>query len=785
MIGQRVRRSEDAVLVTGRGQFVDDVRLPDVLHACFVRSRVAHGWLRTVDARAAAGLPGVRAVLTGADVAGITLSNARIPGLARTPQPVLARDRVRFVGEAVAMVIAEDRYLANDAAEFVDVEYEELPAILDPLDRPPGVRAIFDGLDGDVVFADEATFGDPAGAFADASHRVTRTFRSSRHVAAPLETRGCLAAYDALTGELRIWSSTQGPHALRRKIAEALAIGEHRIRVFIHDVGGAFGQKIPASPEEMAVAMAAHRLGSPVKWIEDRQENLVAAPHSRDQVITSELAVDRSGRFLGMRARIVGDAGAYSYNAGTALTEPYVAARMLPGPYRIQNYSYQVSACLTNKAPVAPYRGVGAVAAQAARELLIDDVARRLGADRVELRLANLVSEEELPYRTAVGQVFERNTFRECLTATARILEPEARDRSSLSGSGEGRLTGIGYSPYVEATGAGREILTHVYGHPHVENDSARVSLDPSGMVTVSYGTTSQGQGQGTTLAQVAADVLALPIDHVQVSLVDTSSAPLSLTGTRASRSAVVMGGAVGQAAEEIKEKLSRAAQEMLECSAEDLVFDGGRIQVKGSADRVLSFQDVIRGATEDPRILAAVGDPVFSATKYYDPGSAFSNACVGAVVEIDLDTGLPAVKRLVVTHDSGTEINPTIVEGQLAGGMIQGLGTALLEAMVYDPEGNVLTSTFADYLIPSISEMPQVELSTLHTPAPRTWRGIKGVGEGGAIGAPAAIATAVADALATLKMPVDRLPVSPEEIIGVTSGFRPARLLTRSDRGS
>ena len=767
-IGARVPRVEDGRLLTGRGWYVADITLPGMLHATFIRSDRAHARVVRVDTDRAQRVPGVVAVLTAADLPAVTLASAaRHPRLAQTPQPVLAGERVRFVGEAVGVVIAEDRYAAEDARELVEVEYEAFPAVGDAVGpRRPGHVALAPGLTDDVVFEEQATFGNPDAAFAAAEHVFGKTFHSARCAASPLETRGCVADYDPSSQRLTVWCSTQGPHRLRRRLALATGLPEHRVVVMIHDVGGAFGQKIPVQPEEIVVALAAIRLGAPVSWIEDRRENLMAAPQARDQVLSLELAVARDGTFLGLRARIVGDAGAYSFNAGSALTEAYVAARTLPGPYRIADYQYQCVARLTNKSPVTPYRGVGMVAGQAARELLIDEAARAMQCDRMALRRRNLVRPEDFPYRTCTGLVLDSGSIRESLdTALARLgyedfLAEQARARE------EGRFVGLGISPYVEPTAPGTELVEQLYGYPGAENDSARVSMDPSGKATVSFGISSQGQGTETTMAQVAADVLGIPVEDVVVSLSDTSSAPLSLTGTRGSRAAVVAGGAVGLAAQDVREMILRVAGRLLEADPGDLDVANGVIAVKGYPSACLTVRDVVQAGFESPRTREVEPEPNFTSTRFYDPGATYGNGCIAAVVEVDPDTGGVQVRRIVAVEDCGTVINPAIVEGQVIGGIVQGLGGALLERLVYDDEGQILTTTFMNYLLPTTAETVNVEIAHLASPSPRTWRGLKGVGEAGTVGAPAAIAAAVADALAPFGARVDAVPLLPEVVL-------------------
>jgi carbon-monoxide dehydrogenase large subunit len=766
-IGARVPRAEDGRLLTGRGWYVGDIDLPRMLHAAFIRSDRPHARIVRVDTERARRGPGVVTVLVSSDLPQAELvSAARHPKLLPTPQPVLAVDRVRFVGEAVGVVIAEDRYVAEDALECVTVDYDDLPVVTEAAPWRSGSEPIAPTAPADRVFEEEAKFGDPDTAFASAAYVFSKTFESRRCVASPLETRGCVADYEPTSQRLTVWCSTQSPHRLRRKLALATGLPEHRVVVMIHDVGGAFGQKIPVQPEEIVVALAAIRLGRPVKWIEDRRENLMAAPHARGQTISLDLAVARDGKFLGLRARIEGDAGAYSFNSGSALTEPYLAARMLPGPYRIADYRYHCVAFLTNKVPVAPYRGVGMVAAQVARELLIDEAARHLQRDRMALRRQNLVRAEDFPYHACTGPVFDHATFQESLETALAMVGYEAFLVEQERAVQEGRLLGLGVSVYVEPTAPGTELVEQVYGVPGMENDSARVSMDPSGTVTVSCGLTSQGQGIETTMAQVAADVLGVPLEDVVVSWSDTSSTPLSLTGTRGSRAAVVAGGAVGLAAQDVRERILRVAARLLEARPDDLTVTLGQIHVKGYPGASVSVKEAVRAGFERTELREVAFEPNFTSTRFYDPGAAYGNGCIAVVVEVDPDTGAVVVRRIVGVEDCGTVINPTIVEGQMAGGIVQGLGSALLETAAYDDGGQLLTTTFLNYLLPTTTETVNIELAHLASRSPRTWGGIKGVGEAGSIGAPAAIAAAVADALRPFGARVTAIPLLPEVVL-------------------
>jgi carbon-monoxide dehydrogenase large subunit len=671
---------------------------------------------------------------------------------------VLAGDRVRFVGEPVALVLADDRYAAEDAAELVDVTYDALSPSLSP--GRPG-EPLFEDIPDNVIFRDQQTYGDVEKAFARAATVVRKTLRYPRQSASPLEPRGCIADYDPSSRRLTVWSSTQAPHRLARDLATAVGLPEHSIRVVMHDIGGGFGQKIPTQLEDVAVALASMACGRPVRWIEDRRENLVAAPHSRDQELHLELALDERMRFTGLRSRIIGDAGAYSFNSASPLTEAYRAARSVPGVYRVANYSYDIAIGLSNKAPIAPYRGVGLVAAQCARELLIDEAARVLGVDRFELRAQNMIQASDMPYTTATGWVFQDMSFQETLAGAREKLADPRKESAAASG----KLRGIGISPYAEPTGLGGSGGLQLHGFLSPSHDSARVVVNTSGKATVSFGTPSMGQGLETTMAQVAADALGLPVTDVSVAWSDTAQAPISLTGSRASRGAVVSGGAVGLAAGDVKKQLVQVASQLLEADAQDLDIRDGSVWVAGEQEPRLSVREVVAAGFARDDLRSADQERSFEATRLYDPPANYSNACVVAVVDVDPDTGRVEIRRLIAVEDCGTMINPMIVEGQFIGAAAQAIGAALLEQVSYNEDGQPTTSTLMDYLLPTAGDTVRVELSHVETPSTATWGGLKGVGESGAIGSVAAIVGAVADALAARGGVVEELPLLPGKV--------------------
>ncbi|MBS1888007.1 MAG: xanthine dehydrogenase family protein [Actinobacteria bacterium] len=739
-----------------------------MLHACFVRSPHAHARLGAVDGGAALALEGVVAVLAAADFPHRPLlDSVRIEGLRKTPQPALASERVRFQGEPVAVVLASSRARAEDGAELVRVEYEPLAPVLDAEAAAAGAGPdLFEG--GNLLYRGEIVAGDVEGAFAAADHVVSARYHGNRYAAVPMEARGCVAEHDPGSGELTLWCSTQGPHQLRRRRSQTVGLPESHIRVIAPDVGGAFGQKIPAHAEEVAIALAARAVGRPVRWIEDRLENLLAAPHAKEQLIETELALAADGTFLGLRARILGDAGAYSHNSTSALIEPYLSAGLMPGVYAVRDYSCEILAAVTNKSPVAPYRGVGWTAGHTARELLIEKAARHLGVDPAALRRRNMV--DAFPYESCTGMLYDSGSYVASLDrALAEIgYEELHRDRGAPA-VGEPAV-GVGVSPYVEPTGWGSDgALQSRWSF--ASHDSVRIEIDPSGAVTAAVGTPSQGQGHETMLAQIVADGLGVELDRVRVVSGDTAGTPISTAGTRASRTAVVVGGALALAAEELRAKLERIAAYLLGAEPEDVRIEAGRVAVAGDPDREATLREVAEAAFYDPALRARMPDPSLSVSRFHDPPASYANGCVVAMVEVDVETGAVTLRRLLSVEDCGTVVNPALVDGQVRGALVQGVGGALLEQVRYGEDGALLSGDLRRYKLPKATDVPAIELHHECSPSPFTVNGMKGVGESGAIAAPAAVAAAVADAVAHLGVEIESLPIDTGRIVAAAAG--------------
>jgi carbon-monoxide dehydrogenase large subunit len=773
-VATRVRRREDPPLLTGHATYLDDVRLPGLLSVAFLRSPHAHARIVSVDVREAARLPGVAGVLTGDDVARLArpiTTEMSAPGYRAPGWPALAQGRARFVGEPVVALAARDRYQAEDALDHVRVTWQPLPAVTDAeramADDAPLVH---DEVPGNVVFHARYDNGATEQAFREAEIRVAETFRHGRCSASPMEGRGVIAAYDAATEAWTVWASSQSPHLLRSALAEALGVPESAIRVLCPAVGGGFGPKMHAYPEDVAVCLLARRLGRPVKWIEDRRENLLASTQAREHVNHIEVAARRDGTILGFRARFVCDTGAYSVFPVTAALEPLTAAGILPGPYRVAGYAYEAYAVATNKSPAGAYRGVGMALGTFVRERLVDMVARRAGLDPAEVRRRNFIPAGEVPYTTASGLVLDSGDPAAALERALQLAgyerlrrEPRRRD---------GRVRGIGLASYTEFTGMGsgtfrRRGMVQVSGH-----DAATVRVEATGEVRAFVSAASQGQGHATSLAQIVADELGVDLDAVTVVQGDTERCPHG-SGSFASRSMVVSGGALVLAARRLREKILRIAGHLLEAAPADLAVEGGTITVRGAPDRRVTVRDVARLAYRPASgTLPAGVDPGLEATQYYDPPPAtFSHGAHLAVVDLDPDTGQVQIVRYVVVEDCGRMVNPLIVEGQVHGAVAQGIGNALFEDFVYDAAGQPLTTSFMDYLLPTAAELPCVEVEHLETLPAVSVSGFKGMAEGGTIGATAAVANAVADALAAFGAEVREVPLSPDRVLRLVRG--------------
>jgi carbon-monoxide dehydrogenase large subunit len=766
-IGKRTKRVEDPRYLTGTARYVADLELPRMLHAVYVRSPHPHARIISVDTSVLPGLGKSVWVFTGQDLRDVPplIDHVALDNLLRTPQNVIAIDKVRFVGDAVAVVVAGDRYAAEDAAEELGaaVEYEVLPPVPSvEAANTPGAALLFDDLGTNEIYRQTEKHGDTEKAFAEADRVFTTRFHHNRYGAAPMETRGVLANYERSEQQLTVWSSTQMPHFLRSVIAGQLSLPEHRVRVIAPEVGGGFGQKMATSPEEIAIPYIALQLGRPVKWIEDRHEHLLAATQAKEEFINLEVAVTDEGKLLGVRGEFIGDGGGYSFNTESALIEPALAAKSFPGPYRIEAFDEEVAASLTNKSPVAAYRGVGWTAANTVREIMIDEIARDLGIDPVEIRRRNMLSSDELPYRSITGQLYDSGSYLESLELAMKTVDYSAFRAMQERLREQGRYIGLGISSYVEQTAWGSDSSAQA-GTPLPSHDNSTVTVDPSGTVTVAVSTSCHGQGHETSYAQIAADGLGVDMADIKVVFGDTLTSPYGL-GTYASRSAVIGGATVARASADVREQILKVAANMLEANPDDLVIEDGTISVAGTPSVSKTLAEVAYAAYWDSEVRS--DEPMLTSTRFYDPPATYANGCVVVLAEVDADTGVVTLDRIVAIEDCGTVINPMIVEAQVQGAIVQGIGGALFEQFVYGDDGQPLTTTYMDYLIPTSTDVPPIEVLSLESPSPFSVGGIKGMGEGGQIAAPAAVANAVADALAPFGARVRKLPLAPDYVL-------------------
>jgi carbon-monoxide dehydrogenase large subunit len=735
LIGRSVRRVEDPVLVTGKGCYVDDLQLPGMLHMAFLRSPYPHAKILSVDTSAAKTMPGVVAVVTGDDLSERLQVPVMplVPGMKIPPHPLLARGAVHAVGAPVAAVVAHSRALARDAVDAIAVEYEPLPAVVNAEKAlEPGAPLAREELDSNICYIATKQGGDVDKALAEAEHIVRLRIASPRLVALALEPRGVLAKPEP-RGDLTVWLSTQSPHLVRADLATAIGVPEHRIRVIAPDVGGGFGSKATLYQDEALACHLARQLGRPIKWIATRSEDFLTTNQGRDQVMISELALKRDGTMLGLKVRVVANLGAY-LQAITAIP----ALRMMgmaPGCYQIRHCHVEVIAVLTNTVSTGPYRGAGRPEAVLNIERLIDKAARDLGLDRLEIRRKNFIRPDQFPYRTGVNVEYDSGDYEKSLAEALRLSDYDQMLQDRDAARARGELVGVGVSTFVEPSGG-------------VGFESATVRMERTGEITVLTGANSHGQGHETVFAQVVADQLRVAMEHVAIRHGDTLAIQQGV-GTFASRSAVMGGGALALATQRVVEKARQIAAHLLEAASGDIVQTDGGFAVAGVPDRKITWRQI--AATAYGRPVPGL-EPGLQETVFFDPGrEAWGFGAHVALVRIDRDTGEPTLEKLVLVDDCGVVLNPRIVEGQVHGGVAQGLGEAFYEQMRYSDEGQPLTGSLVDYAVPRASQMPPLILGETVTPNPFHPLGVKGVGEAGCNGAPPAVANAVMDALAPL----------------------------------
>jgi aerobic carbon-monoxide dehydrogenase large subunit len=771
-VGRSLLRREDRRLLMGQGQFVADLVLPKMLHAVLVRSPVAHARIRAVDLARAAAAPGVMAALNGADLLQmlppVPEGQISLPRKWTTivqhkflnpRQPLLAHDKVRHVGEAVAIIVAESRYAAEDAAELVTLDLEELPAIVDPeAALRPGAPLVHDRFDTNLIGQFSVGKGDADSVLASAPHRLKRRFYHHRYAAVPMECRGVVSAFDPRTGSVTSWSSTQVVHWVRREIATTLGLAEEQVRVIAPDVGGGFGGKGHAYPEDLLVPFLARRLGRPVRWIEERREHFMSATHSRDQLHDVEIGFDDDGRILAIRDDYIVDCGAWNpIGSGVA----YNTAVHLTGPYKIDHLAASGRIVATTKVPNAPYRGAGRPEAAFAMERSIDLVARTLGLEPAEVRRRNMIRADEMPYSAGMiyrdGEpiVYDSGDYPGALDKALAALGGVAAFRLRQAAAREaGRYLGLGIGCYIEGTGVG-------------PFEGAVIRIDPTGKIYASTGACAQGQGMETIFAQIVADAWKVKPEDVVVSLADTAAIPMGF-GTMASRSTVTVSAAIHHASLRLCEKAFAIAANLLECAPADLELRDGGVGIVGVPGSAVSFARLAQAARpgwdhgRPPGIAAGLEE-----TYYWEPPTVtWSYAVHVAIVEVDRETGRIAIENYAVAHDCGVVVNPLLVEGQVRGGTAQGLGGILCEAITYDAAGQLLSGTLMDYALPTASDIPTIDIIHQHSPSPLNPLGVKGVGEGGAVAPPAAIANAVCDALTAFGLELNATPLRHAEIV-------------------
>jgi aerobic carbon-monoxide dehydrogenase large subunit len=775
-VGRSLLRREDRRLLRGQGQFIADLVLPRMLHAVLVRSPVAHARIRSVDLSRAAAAPGVALALDGADLLQllppVPEGQISLPSkwtsviqhkFLNPQQPLLAHDKVRHVGEAIVVIVAESRDQAEDAAERVTWDLEELSAVVDPeAALRPDSPIVHDRFQTNLIGAFSVGRGDVDAVLAGAPHRLRRRFYHHRYAAMPMECRGVVSAYDPRTDSATIWSSTQVVHWVRREAASLLGLPEARVRCVALDVGGGFGGKGHVYPEDLLVTFLARKLGRPVRWIEGRSEHLMSATHSRDQLHDVEVGFDDEGHILALRDDYIVDCGAWNpIGSGVA----YNTAVHLTGPYKIGNLAASGRIVVTNKVPNAPYRGAGRPEAAFAMERTIDLVARTLGLEPAEVRRRNMIRADEMPYKVGIpyrdGEpiVYDSGDYPAALQkALDAVGGVEAFRRRQSEARTAGRHLGLGIGCYIEGTGVG-------------PFESAFVRVDPSGKIYVSSGVCPQGQGMETIFAQVAADLWKVAPEDVVISLADTAAIAIGF-GTMASRSTVTLSAAMHHASERLRKKVVAIAANLLECAPADLELRNGGVGVVGVpggvAGATVSLARIAQAArpgwdNERPPGVEAGLEEIY----YWQPQTVtWSYAVHVAIVDVDAETGRVGIEDYAVAHDCGVVVNPMLVEGQIMGGAAQGLGGILLEGIAYDANGQLLSGSLMDYALPTAGDIPAMRIVHQHSPSPLNPLGVKGVGEGGAVAPPAAIANAVCDALAPFGVEVNSTPIKPQQLI-------------------
>jgi aerobic carbon-monoxide dehydrogenase large subunit len=761
--GTRVPRVEDNRLLTGRGTFVDDVTRPGMLHACFVRSPFAHAKINGIDPSAALALPGVRAVFTAADLnpdvkeAWHAVAGKDIPD---TPRPPLAEGAAKFVGDPVALVVAENRYVAEDAVELVEVDYEPLPAVAD-FTKAVGSAVIVHDAYPDNVAGGMGGAPPDEETFSTAAHVAEANVYQQIYAPVPMETRGMVAEWDASSEELTVWASTQTPHELRAFAARLLGIPAQGVRVIMRDTGGGFGQKVVPMREDMCILLAARKVPFALKWIEDRRENLMSAGQARHVDGKARMAFDDEGNILAADIDFTYDIGAYPTPYPVLTTA--AVGMFFPGPYRVPKASFNYKTVFSNTAGLAAYRGPWQYETLT-REILLDIAARKMGMDPVELRRRNILRGDEMPYFNPNGMPYDHVAPADTFDQAVKILDHEGFRREQREALEQGRYIGLGFSAYIEPTAAATG---------HLATEGATIRMEPTGKINVYVNGGSTGNSLETTVVQLTADALGADIEDVSTIQGDTAVTPYG-AGTQGSRSGPMTAGAVNEAGTILRKQIVAMAAARLGAEEDQIELAGSKAVVRDDPSKRVTFADLAYRSYYEPQQLPPGMAATLEATVRFTSQAMihWANATHACTCEVDIETGHVTLTRYIVSEDVGAMINPNVVEGQIAGGTVQGIGGALLENMVYDDDGNPLSSTFVDYLLPTATEVPPIEYGHVEIPGPGIG-GYKGVGEGGAIGATPAVINAINDALAPLGVTLTRLPASPAAIVELIEQVR------------
>ena len=778
LIGQRVKRREDPRLIQGRATYVDDLKLAGMLHLAFKRSDVAHGRILSIDTSAAEALDGVEAVFTGAQMAEMVRP---LPTLLPFPAPkrrAVATGVVRFVGEPVAVVVARDRYVARDAADAITVDYETLPVVVDPEQAMTGEPVVLHDDFPNNLMLDSLPMGTGVGAdgtvddavvdqaFAEADVVVSQRMVNQRLAPTPLEPRGVVAQYEPGKDTITIWSSTQSPHLLRSFIASMNDMGEDQVRAIAPEVGGGFGCKSGGSPEEYVVTAVSRRLGVPVKWVEERSEAFLATTHGRDLIGYVDLAAKRDGSVLGIKLRIIADVGAYNHLFTAAI--PTSTMMMASGNYAIPAVRATLTEVFTNKTPTDAYRGAGRPEGIYFLERAMDMLARELGMDQAELRRKNFIRPEQFPHATQTGIEYDSGDYDKTLDRALEMAGWEQLKAERDAARADGRLVGLGLSMYVEVCGVGPSASMPMGGWEH-----SQVTVERDGRVSATTGASPHGQGNETTFAQMLADQFGVPLEHIRIHHGDTAVVKQGTLGTGGSRSQAVGGTALLMAGGKVKDKMAKFAALLLEAHEADLVFENGRIGVRGAPAAAKTFAEVAAYAYRPLKLPDGI-EPGLSDEAFFEPpNNTYPFGCNIAMLEVDRDTGEPRLLRMVAVDDAGHLINPLIVEGQVHGGLAQGIGQALVEEVVYGDDGQPLTGSLMDYALPRASDFPRFELDATVTPTPVNPLGAKGIGEAGTIGSTPCVVSAAVDALSGFGVRHIDMLLRPEKLWRIIYGAR------------